>query len=332
MRIKSNLIISIYKSENFNEWNSFVHEAKNSHFMFNRNYMDYHSNKFIDCSLLIRNNKEELLAILPANISNKTLYSHQGLSFGALCLKKNATTHQVIDIFKSLISFFKNDLGIDKFVYKRIPDFYASYPSQEDLYSLFLFNFNLFRRDITSAIDFDNPLPKSELRIRGFKKAKKNNLYVEEISSFNEFWISLTELLKTRHNTKPVHSLNEIELLHKRFPKNIKCIVAKKDNKIIAGTILFIQGNVVHTQYLMNSPIGKNLGGLDIVIFYLIEKYSKVMKYLDFGISNEYLGKKLNSGLILQKEGFGGRAFTHDFYCLNLIKSTIKNKFNNIGN
>ncbi len=199
-----------------------------------------------------------------------------------------------------------------------MPDFYVSYPSQEDLYSLFLFNFNLFRRDVSTTIDFDNSLPISLIRKRGLKKAKKNNLYVEEISYFKEFWILLTQLLKTRYKVKPVHSLKEIKLLHKRFPKNIKCIVAKKDNKIIAGTIIFIQGNVVHTQYLMNSPIGKNFGGLDIVIFYLIEKYSKTMKYLDFGISNENLGKKLNSGLISQKEGFGGRAFTHDFYCLNL--------------
>ena len=40
-------------------------------------------------------------------------------------------------------------------------------------------------------------------------------------------------------------------------------------------------------------------------------------RYFDFGISNEQGGRKLNRGLIDQKEGFGARAVVHDHYAID---------------
>lgn len=37
-------------------------------------------------------------------------------------------------------------------------------------------------------------------------------------------------------------------------------------------------------------------------------------KYFSFGISSENGGRELNEGLIAQKEGFGGRGVTLDWY------------------
>ena len=91
--------ISLYTSNDHFEWNEFISKAKNSHFMFYREYMDYHSDRFTDFSIMVRSDMQELLAVLPANINNRTLYSHQGLTFGGLCIKKDATTNLVLEIF-----------------------------------------------------------------------------------------------------------------------------------------------------------------------------------------------------------------------------------------
>jgi len=46
----------------------------------------------------------------------------------------------------------------------------------------------------------------------------------------------------------------------------------------------------------------------------LIKNVYRNKKYFDFGISTENNGRILNKGLIAQKEGFGARAYVHDFY------------------
>ena len=64
-------------------WNEFVIASKTGVFFFHRNYMDYHSHRFKDHSLLFFY-KNQLLSMLPANSSGDTLYSHQGLTFGGM--------------------------------------------------------------------------------------------------------------------------------------------------------------------------------------------------------------------------------------------------------
>ena len=303
-----------YSENDKGVWDKFIQSSKNSHFMFYRNFMEYHSNRFSDYSLLIRDNKDRLIAVLPANLSKNTLYSHEGLTFGGLCLEKKTNADQVYEIFISIIKYLKKKGLVNRFVYKRIPDFYTSYPSQEDLYSLFLLNAKLLRRDISSTIDLKNPLEFSKMRLRRLNKAQKNSLVIEESKSLFGFWNILKDTLYTQHNTQPAHSLSEIESLKKKFPKNIRCFIAKNSQEILAGTLVFETKNVVHTQYLANSKLGREIGALDLIIFTLVKKIFKKKRYFNFGISTYDAGRKLNKGLILQKEGFGGRGFIHDFF------------------
>ena len=311
--------VALYNSSDQVEWNVFVSNAKNSHFMFHRDYIEYHGDRFTDFSLVVRSEKGEVIAIIPANISNRTLHSHQGLSFGGLCVKKNATIHSVLDIFDSIINFLKSTNLVDDFIYKRLPDFYTSYPSQEDLYALFKVGAKLYRRDASVAIDLRRPLPMSSMRKRHVKKAVKNNVLFCEDENLSEFWLLLTDVLRSKYGVGPVHSLSEMNKLRKSFPGNIKCFTARKDGVVIAGTLVYETADVVHTQYLASGVSGRELGGLDFVILELIQKYSSIKSYFDFGISTEEEGTVINEGLISQKEGFGARTLVHDFFRLSLV-------------
>jgi hypothetical protein len=311
--------VRLYTNKDRSLWNHFVETAKNSHFMFHRDYMEYHEDRFTDFSLIVSADNDELLAVLPANLSNKILFSHQGLSFGGLCIQKNASTSLLHEIFKSIINFLKETNQIESFIYKRLPDFYTTYPSQEDLYSLYLLNAKLFRRDVTVAIDCQSPLPVCSMRMRRIKKAQKLGIYVEEVSSLSDYWKLLEEVLIGQHGVKPVHSLSEIERLRDSFPDNIRCFSAKKDGELISGTLVYVTPSVAHTQYLASSSLGRELGGLDLLIYELINKIFASKKFFDFGISTEDSGRTLNTGLISWKEGFGARAFVHDFYSIQVI-------------
>lgn len=107
-------------------------------------------------------------------------------------------------------------------------------------------------------------------------------------------------------------------MLASRFPDNIKLYAAEIENELLAGAIVFENGETIHTQYLANSDAGRKVRTLDCVIYTLLTEVYKDRRYFDFGISNEQDGKYLNVGLITQKQGFGARAVVHDFYKLDI--------------
>ena len=288
-------------------------EAKNATFLFQRDFMDYHSDRFTDHSLLIYKG-EKLVAVLPANISGSELHSHQGLSYGGVVLGKQATFEETLHIFKSLLTFLKSE-GFTVLKLKLLPKIYHQMPSDEIDYLLFLVKASLIRKDFTSCVFNENSLKiASSNRLRGIKKGVKNELKVSEEVNFKPFWSKVLEPnLKQVHNQKPVHSLEEIELLQSRFPKNIKQFNVYKNDEIVAGATIFETVTVAHAQYISANEEGRQTGGLDFLFNHLLQHYSN-KNYFDFGISNEAQGMKVNKGLLHWKETFGGRSIVHDFY------------------
>lgn len=67
-----------YSAGRMREWNAFVFAARNATFLIDRNYMDYHSGRFADHSLMFYKGGA-LYAVMPANESGGVLYSHQAL-------------------------------------------------------------------------------------------------------------------------------------------------------------------------------------------------------------------------------------------------------------
>jgi len=310
--------IDKYNSNYKNQWDEFIKTSKNSHFFFQRDYMEYHSDRFDDYSLIIFDKNEKIIALLPANKKEGVLFSHQGLTFGGFIINDKMKSETMLEIFNILINHLKEN-NIKKLVYKCIPYIYHINPSEEDKYALFKNNANLIRRDITTTINLKEKIKYQEQRKRSIKKAIKENIFFEESTSYHEYWEILEDTLKFQHDAKPVHTIDEIKRLILLFPNNIKLFVAKNNNhKILAGTLIYENKNIVHTQYLANSQEGRTKGALDFVIDNLINNIYKDKNYFDFGISNENNGQYLNTGLIAQKEGFGARAVAHDFYELEI--------------
>lgn len=302
-----------YRREDKELWNSFVSKARNATFLFDRNYMDYHADRFDDNSFMFYH-KGKLKAVLPANVAGDTLYSHQGLTYGGLLLDKKATVEDVLECFDSLNSWLREN-GISKVVYKALPWIYQQYPSEEDLYALtWKCKAQLISRNIASTIVIDNKLKFAESRKSGIRKALSLNIEVGESNDVDGFWHVLEDNLGNRYNAKPVHTANEMKLLMSRFPNNIRLYVAKMNGEIVGGTLIYVTPQVVHTQYISASVEGKKHGALDLLFDYIINKVYANCRYFDFGKSTEQDGAYLNEPLIFQKEGFGGRGVCYDWY------------------
>ena len=294
-------------------WDQYVAKARNATFMFHRNYMDYHSDRFEDYSLLFFVGNH-LHSILPANIVGDTLYSHQGLTYGGLLMDINVTAADVIQLFREMNDWLREQ-GIRRVVYKPVPWVYHQHASEEDLYPLFwICKAHVISRDIGTVIFMQQHLRWRKDRRRRLKKSHEEGIVVRRDNRFRAFWPVLENNLQDRHGVKPVHTVEEIELLDARFPRNIVHYNAYLGDDVLAGLTFYISPQVLHGQYCSSTPLGKKLGAVDALYEKaMYEDFTDYM-YLDFGRSTEGDGSILNDGLVAQKEGFGGRAICYDTY------------------
>ena len=312
----SNYRVEKYTKENRLAWDTFISEAKNATFLFARDFMEYHSDRFTDYSLLVY--KDDLLyAVLPANIVGDKLYSHKGLTYGSLVLSKSAKLLYTFEAFKALLAFL-NAKAISTLELRNIPTFYNTMPSDELSYFLFKANATLIKRDALMVIDTSTKIKFQKNRREGINKAKRNGLTIAVEDNFEGFWNEiLIPNLQKKHGVAPVHSLEEIQLLATNFPDHIKQVNVYKDNVIVAGTTLFLTKTTIHPQYVSGNSDKNAFGSLDLAYDYIINHFDSSKRYFDFNISSEENGTALNSGLIFWKESCGARTYVADNYLID---------------
>lgn len=306
------------------EWDRLVDEGKNSSFLFKRDFMEYHSDRFIDYSLMVYHDGE-LVAIVPATISDGQLVSHQGLTYGGLVIKDHLRLMEINSVVKEVLIFLSAH-QIQKMFIKFIPRMFHSRPCDELDWIMFRLGAKIYRRD--AALVIENRAVKLNFqgkRRRSIKMASKLKVEIKEgFEELKPFWTEmLVPHLQAKYGVAPVHNLGEIELLAYRFPENIKQHNIYLDNVAVAGCTMFLNKRVAHTQYISGSQLGRKSGCLDYLFDFLINDIYADYDYFDFGICNVQSGPLINKGLLDWKEGFGARTIVHDFYEIDTSQFTL---------
>ncbi len=315
--------ISQYNSSEQTQWDDFCDSAKNATMLHKRGYMDYHSDRFSDFSLVATDGDGKIVALLPACRQGSTVISHAGLTYGGWLLPLrhfDATT--MLEVMDAAVKFLRGQ-NATELIYKPVPHIYHSYPAEEDIYALFRHNARLAACNISTVIPLDEPLSPDRGSKSAASAAARNGVTVETNASFtaeiDEFWSVLSTLLRDRYETTPAHSIAEIKLLQSRFPSNIRLITAKMQGAIVAGVLLFVTAGVAHCQYIAASPAGKQ-GKANALMFHKAIEWAKAerLRYFDFGTSNEAGGRVLNEGLIQQKSRLGGRGIAYPTFSISI--------------
>ncbi len=305
-----------YQTDQKQIWDNFLDVAKNGHFIFKRDYMEYHSDRFKDHSLLLFDRKNRLLSVFPANQKSESLISHQALTWGGFLTDKKMRMPIMMDMIKALKNYAAK-AGFKEIIYKAIPFIYHQMPASEDIYALHRMGADFHQCDVSSAIDYTFRIKFSTLRKRGIKKAINAAITVIESFDLASFFnIVNTVLLK--HRTTAVHTVKEMALLKSRFPENIRLFSAYNREKMVAGVLIFETRTVAHTQYIACLPDHQPTGALDLLLDFLINQQFVNKRYFNFGTSTENKGKHLNKGLIDQKEGFGARSIVYNSFKIKL--------------
>ena len=300
-------------------WDRFNGSTKNRLFMFDRHYMDYHRDRFTDHSLLFYSD-EEPVALFPACERGGVLLSHGGLTYGGFLVDGRMKQHTMVDCMSALQAYAAAK-GFSKIVYKTIPYIYHSQPAEEDRYALYAAGAKLVTVDASTYVKLQDPLKMPKGRKAQISRAKREGVTAEVLTELKDYetFIDLeNEVLEARHETHAVHTAAELKMLHDRFPENIHLFAGMKDGQLIAGTVIFEYDRVIHTQYMAANEEARQIGGLDLVIATVMERYRQEKEWLDFGISTEHGRIYLNEGLIAQKEGFGGRTGVYEIWELDV--------------
>lgn len=313
-----NYSVRPYQESDYELWNTFVSAAKNATFLFHRDFMEYHKERFDDFSLLVFD-KVKLVAVLPANRVDNKVYSHQGLTYGGLVYASKLKIEKIETILDLLFDFFKGK-RIEHFYLYPIPSFYLGQGNAAIDFFLMKKGAQLYRKEMNMVAHLPQEIPISKSKLKHFRRTEVLGLRVVEETNFQPFWEKILEpRLAEKYDAKPVHSLAEIQLLHERFPKNIKQFSAYLEDKIVAGITIFEFENGVKSQYGATSKKGEKYRALDFLFISLLDIFQKKGKlFFDMGIVNDSGEKGFHSGLLQQKEELGCTVWSQDFYKITL--------------
>lgn len=264
--------------------------------------MDYHKDRFDDHSLMIYED-ETLVGIVPAHVKDNSFYSHRGLTYGipvAMCDKHKIVYDAILDYLK-VTAFAKAEFNL-------LPDFYNQDSDEILLSKLQASGFQKERVSNYLFVDLQEELDFSPKKTVGYRNGKFEGFQIERNHHFKPFWEEvLVPSLKVRHNSAPVHNLEEIELLAFRFPEKIIQHNLYRENELLAGITFFIKGTIIKSQYAASTPTGMKTDAVGFLYMEAMQEYKNLgFHHMDLGPVNENDGS-INEGLLRFKKQLGGK-------------------------
>lgn len=302
-------------------WDTFCEGSLQATLLHSRRFLSYHGDRFHDCSAILEE-AGEWLGVFPAALdpnNARCVVSHPGATYGGLVHRGKLQGARAIQALTSLCRYYSHS-GYHTLLYKAVPSFYHSAPAQDDLYALFRLGAVRVRCDISSTIDLSKRLAVSQRRRRSLTKAAKAGVSVAEGDKYlAPLWSVLADNLARKHAVRPVHTVDEISFLAKRFPEEIRCVCGLLESEVVAGVLLFQTRTTLHAQYIASSERGYSVSALDAVLEHSIGlAAADARRWFDFGISSTASGTILNEGLYEFKSEFGGGGTLHEFFLVDL--------------
>jgi GNAT acetyltransferase-like protein len=314
------ILLDRYGDGERDAWNAFVRASKNGNFLFQRDYMEHHRDRFEDASLVARRRTGGLpLALLPANRRGEVVESHGGLTFGGWVCDGEMTATTMLELFAALRERLAGE-GVTLLRYRAVPHVYHRAPAGEDLYALERLGARVVRRAPLSVVDQRRPLPWQTRRRRGSKRAAASGLVCGESADLEAYWELLSAVLDETYGARPVHTLAEIGGLQRTLPDNIRLFTCRHGERLLAGVLVYESDTVARAQYIAASEEGRREAALDLLFDHLLREVYAGKEWFDLGTSEGPEPGTLNEGVLEYKESLGARLVAQDTYELAISR------------
>ena len=296
-----------YHSGLKDEWDKFVKNSNTPLFIFERTFIEYHGDRYMDHSLLVYNDGI-LVAALPACEIDVQLICHRGLPFTDIITKLRKEWFDIDDIIIAILNYGRKN-NIKKIEIELCPEIYKNIPSGETLYFLRKNDFEFCNQKL-SAIVYLKDIEESRLYIKVSRIFIEKSEIIFNSNDFESFSNLISNNLNQKYQSKPIHSLEELLYLKEKFGDQIELVLTKSNNVIVGAVLLFKLGQVIKGQYL--TSIANNAS--DFMLSQIMLKYQKDYSYFDLGTSNSLQDNEINIKNLGFKCKLGGKAMCIDKY------------------
>jgi hypothetical protein len=305
-----------YRDEMKESWNSCIAGAKNGSFLFMRDYMDYHRDRFDDHSLVF-DRGGRTLACLPAHRVGDTLSSHQGLTFGGLVMHEGIRLSDVAAILRSLLDYMSAN-GFRTLYYRHMPHPYHRLPAEEDLFVLSSLGARVIETKATCVVPAGRPALYSPTVRRAARRFSREGLTLRRSFDFGPFMALCESYLWRRRGVRPVHTGEELERLAGRFSDNIVLYVIERGSDIEGGAVIYRNPTCARSQYVAQSTFGQKSRILPALYDHVLNKVLMDGTMFDFGHSTDPETGLHDEDLHIYKESYGARTIQLSSYHLSI--------------
>jgi hypothetical protein len=326
-------MIQKYNSKLQNDWDNFVEiESENGTIFHLQKFLSYHpKERFKDCSVLVRNSKEKIIAVFPAALYKTFIVSHPGSTYGGIVIKKYLKLKEIKGIWKEIVEYYQNTYLNYGFKIILSENFFQS----NDKLSIFFLNsgMNLDSKEISVVIDIPEFLKLKQLR-KSTKTAIQSQRYLKienieykiatTLDEKKEAYYILCKNLEEKYHKQPTHTFEELQKIELNLKNKIFYFIIKKHNKVVATYICFLLNKtVMHTFYIAKNESRGNYEDIGLICFICDFLNKNDIKYLNFGISSR--GKEIKYWIHDYKEQFSKLFLTRDIWiCENIDDLEIK--------
>ena len=314
-----------YDKKQLAAWESLVENSNNGTIYHTQKFLGYHpEGRF--------NNFHHLIAIdgkpccvIPGCVTEsdkgKTFVSYMGASVGGFVVPEDFGLEDTDNVICAFLTYLKENK------FRRIeitppPVFYARRQNNHADFILSREGFGFKKREITSVITLNYPdgdilkTFESSTR-RSVKKAISSGVQVvidDSEKAYRDYYRILEQNLGQRHNVKPVHTVEEMMDLKRRFPENIFLFTACHSGKIIGGIWVFkINRDVSVAFYISHDNEYQELRPINLLYYETLQKTASWgQKYFELGLFTVNMAP--NYGLGRFKESFGAQGLFRDYF------------------
>ncbi len=293
------------------DWDDLIKRSSNGTFLHFRNYMDYHAQRFEDFSLMIYEDLK-LRAVLPAHRIENDIFAHKGLTYSDFIFQKKLKTGRKIAIVEQTLQFLYRQNIRNLYIYT-IPFIFQSVTDESTAYIYHKTGAGVEKILPFFVIDNRNGTRPNQNRRKNYKKLLQYNFLINnDIDDLEGFWRIVEKNLQKRYGTSPVHSVDEINLLARRFPKQIQLFTVKSKDRILAGALVYFVNQTAHFQYIHAYDDSKSRLAVEFLTFELVKRFRNY-SYISFGNSS-VSHNNLNKNLVYWKESLGCQIVNQLFF------------------
>jgi len=322
---------SIYQG-NQHMYDTFVRNSKNGTIFHEMNFLSYHQDRFDTIYLMTKKGNSPMAVcagVIQEDEDGKGFIAHKGSTYGGPVIKNGGGYSYGNKIFDSIIEYL-TDNEFDYWQFRLAPSHLCETQAEEVEFEALQRGGKLLPPELTTFVQLRDDIDSMDQLLdqfssrarRAYRKADDTGIEVKwddpDLASYHEI---LSETLDERYEAEPTHTLEELELLKRKYPNRIFLTTAYHNNKMIAGSLIMLLNTVsAHAFYFATRQDSYQLGGLNKVIpdaILTLHQDHQIYNF-NFGISSGKYGKTPNSGLFKFKEGFHNR---------NILRKTFKLHF-----